>query len=86
MNIRKRQMIGLVLMAVTVLTAIVIQTLTGRVLEFHAVHTDFVAPNAIATDSVIVFHWRYAVPLAVAFAVGLVCSAWPARKPPRIIS
>ena len=86
MNIRKRQMIGLVLMAATVLAAIVIQSLTGQVLEFHSVHTDFVAPNAIATDSVIVFHWRYAVPLAVGFAVGLICSAWPTRKPPRIIS
>jgi hypothetical protein len=85
MNIKKRKMLGLVLMAVTVLAAIVIQALTGRVLEFDVAHTDFVSPNTIATDSVIVFHWRYAVPLAAAFVIGLVCCVWPTRKPPRII-
>jgi len=86
MNLKKRQMLGLMLMAATVVAAIVIQALTGRVLELHSIHTDFVSPNTIVTDSVIVFHWRYAVPLAAAFAVGLICSAWPTRKPPRISS
>jgi len=81
----KRQTVGVALMAASALAAIFIQAFTGRVLEFHAVHTDFVPPNTIATDSVIVFHWRYAIPLAAAFAIGLVCSAWPTRKPPRII-
>jgi hypothetical protein len=79
-------MIGLALMAASVLAAILIQAFTGRVLEFHTVHVDVVSANMIATDSVIVFHWRYAVPLAAALAVGLVCCVWPTRKPPRIVS
>jgi len=85
MNIKRRQMIGLALMAASVLAAILIQAFTGRVLEFHTVHVNVVSPNMIATDNVIVVHWRYGVPLAVAFAIGLVCCAWPTRKPSRII-
>ena len=86
MNIKTRQKIGVTLMAASVVAAILVQAFTGHVLELHAIHTDFVSPNTIATDSVIVFHWRYAVPLAACFVVGLVCWAWPGRKPPRIIT
>ena len=86
MSTKKRQKIGLALMAASVLAAVITQAFTGRVLDFHTVHVDVISPNAIATDSMIVFHWRYAVPLAAAFAVGLVCCAWPTRKPPQIIS
>ena len=85
MNLKTRQKAGVALMAASVLAAIFIQAFSGRVLEFHTVHVDYISPNAIATDSVIVFHWRYAVPLAAAFVAGLVSCAWPARKPPRII-
>jgi uncharacterized membrane protein len=86
MKIKKRQMAGVALMTASALTAIFIQAFTGRVLELHSIHTDFIPPNAIATDSVIVFHWEYTIPLAAAFVIGLVCCAWPTRKPPRIIS
>jgi hypothetical protein len=86
MNKKKRQTAGVALMAASALAAIFVQAFTGRVVEFHTIHTDFVPPNAIATDSVIIFHWRYAIPFAAAFAIGLVCCAWPTRKPPRIIS
>jgi hypothetical protein len=86
MIIRKRQTIGVMLIATSVSAAILIQAFTGSVLDFHTIHVDVISPNAIATDSVIIFHWRYVVPLAVDFVVGLVCCAWPTRKPPRIIS
>lgn len=86
MNIKKRQLIGVALMAASVLAAILIQAFTGHVLEFHITHTGFVPPNTITTDDLMVLYWRYDVPLAAVFAIGLVCSAWPARKPPRIIS
>lgn len=85
MNIKKRQLIGVALMTASALAAISIQAFTGRVLEFHSIHTDFVAPNSIDTDSLIVFHWRYDIPLAAFFVIGLVCCAWPTRKPPRFI-
>lgn len=85
MNPKKLQKAGVALIAASVLAAIFIQAFAGRVVEFHEVHTDFISPNAIATDSVIVFHWRYAIPLAALFAIGLVFCAWPARKPPRTI-
>ena len=86
MNIKKRQLIGVALMAATVLAVILIQAFTGQVLEFHVTHTGFVPPNTITADDLIVLHWRYDVPLAAVFAIGLVCSAWPARKPPPVIS
>ena len=86
MKISKRQTAGVALMVASALAAIFIQTFTGSVLEFHSIHTNLIPPNTIATDSVMVFHWRYAVPLTVVFAVGLVCCAWPTRKPPRIMS
>ena len=85
MNIKKRQLIGMALMAASVVAAILIQAFTGRVLDYHTVHVDVISPNAIATD-VIVFQLRYVVPLAAVFVVGLVCCVWPTRKPPRIIS
>ena len=65
-------MIGVPLIAASVFAAILIQTFTGRVLDFHTVHVDVISPNAIATDSVIVLHWRYDVPLAAGFVIGLV--------------
>ena len=58
MSSKKRQMIGVALMAASVLAAILIQAFTGRVLDFHTVHVDVISPNAIATDSVIVFQRR----------------------------
>lgn len=85
MNIKKRQWIGVALMAASVVAAILIQAFTGRVLEFHNVHYEVVSPNAIAAENVIVLHWRYDVPLAVVFVIGLGCCAWPARKPPRMV-
>jgi hypothetical protein len=72
MNIKKRQMIGVPLIAASVFAAILIQAFTGLVLDFHTVHVDVISPNAIATDSVIVLHWRYDVPLAAGFVIGLV--------------
>jgi len=75
----------MMLMAATVVAAIVIQHSLPS-FGVASIHTDFVSPNTIATDSVIVFHWRYAVPLAAAFAVGLICSAWPTPQAPRISS
>jgi len=86
MNLKKRQKTGVALMAASTLAAIFIQAFSGRVFEFDTVHVDYISPNAIATDSAIVFHWRYAVPLGAAFAIGLLCCAWPTRKPPRIVS
>ena len=85
MNIRKRQMIGVALMAASVLVAILIQAFTGRVLEFHTVHEDRLSSGMVVAMGVIIFHWRYAIPLAAAFIVGLLCCAWPTRKPPRIV-
>jgi hypothetical protein len=85
MKIEKRQMVGVALIAASVLVAVFIQACTGHVLEFHIIHTSFVSPTTITTDELIVFHWRYDIPLAAAFIVGLVCCAWPMRKPPRII-
>ena len=86
MNFKKRQLVGMALMAASVLAAILIQAFTGRVLEFHTIHTDFIPPSTIASDDLIIFHWRYTVPLGAIFVIGLVCLAWPTRKPPRIIS
>ena len=79
-------MIGMSLMAGSVVAAILIQAFTGRVLEFHTIHTDFVPPSAVAAFDFITFHCRYIVPLGAIFVIGLVCLAWPTRKPPRIIS
>jgi hypothetical protein len=86
MNIKKRQKIGVALMAASVLAAILIQAFTGHVLQFHVTHTGFVPPNTISTDDFIVVYLRYDIPLAAAFVIGLVCCVWPTRKPPQVSS
>ena len=74
------------LMAASVLAAVLIQAFTGHVVEFHVTHTGFVPPNAVTTDELMVLHLRCDIPLAAGFVIGLVCCAWPTRKPPQIIS
>jgi hypothetical protein len=64
-KIKKRQMIGMALMAASVVAAILIQAFTGLVLEIHTIHTD-----SIVSDGFIIFHWRYAIPLAAVFNIG----------------
>ena len=85
MNIKKRQRIGVALMAASILAAILIQAFTGRVLEFHPMQSDRDSSGAIYGVGMIVIHSRYAIPLAVGFAIGLACWGWPTRKPPRIV-
>ena len=92
MSIKKRQLIGVALITASVLAAVLLQAFTGRVLEFRTVHVDVVSANAdatedaIATSDLIIFHWRYDIPLAAVFVIGLAFCAWPTRKPSRIIS
>jgi hypothetical protein len=86
MNFKKWQRIGVALMAASVLSAILIQAFTGRVLAVHPMQVDKDSSGAIFGVGMTVIHLRYAIPLVAGFAVGLACWAWPARKPPRIIS
>jgi hypothetical protein len=80
MRLKKRQTIGTTLMVVSVL----IQAFSGRVLSFQSGPTEVVSPNAFETSGVISFNWRYVVPLAAGFFIGLIYCTWPARKPPRL--
>ena len=84
MRLKKRRMIGAMLIAASVLAAILIQAFIGRVLLFQSGPAEWVSPNAFVTSEVIDFHWRYDIPLAAGFVIGLACCAWPARKPPRL--
>jgi len=87
MKIKRRQLIGLALMAASVLAAILIQVFTGHVLTFHTIPTDNASSDAgVMGMGMIVFYCRYDIPLAAGFVIGLVCFAWPTRKPPRIVS
>ena len=86
MSIKKRQMIGLALMVASVVAAILIQVFSGRVIEFHPIHQDTLSSGVSLSYGLIVFHWRYDVPLVAGFVIGLASCVWPARKPPRIIS
>ena len=86
MNFKKWQRIGVALMAASVLSAILIQAFTGRVLAVHPMQVDKDSSGAIFGVGMTVIHLRYAIPLVAGFAVGLAFWAWPARKPPRIIS
>jgi hypothetical protein len=85
MNIKTRKLIGVAFMAASIVAAILIQTLTGHVFESHTTRTDNLSPKVTVSAIEIVYNWRYAVPLAAVFVIGLVCWAWPRRKPPRII-
>jgi hypothetical protein len=92
MKVKKRPIIGAILMVASVLAAILIQVFTDRVLMFHSGPTEVSAnPNlsaqpilSITTSEVIGLHWRYVIPLAAGFVIGLVCCAWPTRKQPRL--
>lgn len=79
-------MIGASLMGASVLAGILIQAFTGRVLTCQFGPAELVSAKPIAVTQVVIldFHWRYVVPLAAGFVIGLVCCAWPARKPPRL--
>jgi len=87
MKLKKRQIVGVALMAASALAAIFIQVFTGRVLDFHTIPTDHASSDAgVIGMDMIVFHSRYVIPLAAMFVIGLVFCAWPTRKPPRVVS
>jgi hypothetical protein len=89
MNIKRRQTIGVSLIAASILAAIVIQTSTGRVLTFQSSGSTYKASSnttlVVATSEMMEFHWLYDIPLAAGFIIGFVCCAWPTRKPPRLV-
>jgi hypothetical protein len=74
-------MTGAVLMGASLLAAIVIPAFIGPLITFHFLHTHLLPPNGFDTD-MIIYHWGYIVLLTASFIIGLVCWAWPARKPP----
>jgi len=86
MHTTKRQKIGLALMVASVLVAILIQLLGGGLMEVHTLREERLPSGAVASEIALHFDWRYSIPLAVGFAIGLLCYAWPTRKPPRIVS
>ncbi len=87
MHLKKRQWFGLLVLGASVLTAVAIQVFTGAVAQARTIREDkFEGPNFSATASVeaLTFDLRYAVPLAACCLLGLVCLAWPSRKPPQL--
>lgn len=80
-------------MIASVLSAAIVQMLTGQVFEAHtigrgkdfSVGTVFSAKTTFVTG-VVTLHWRYSAPLMAAFGIGLAYFMWPTRKPPRIVS
>ena len=86
-RIKKRRTIGLVLVGASVLTAAAIQLLTGAVVQARTVREDAYQSGRYVVDfsaTELKFNRRYAIPLAACFLAGVVCLAWPARKPPRL--
>ena len=86
MCITNRHKVGLVLMATSVIAAILIQLLTGRLVEARTIHEDKLSSGAVASEIVLGFHWQYGIPISACFALGLICFVWPSRKPPRLTS
>jgi hypothetical protein len=86
MCITNRHKIGLALMATSVLAAILIQLLTGRLAEARTVREDKLSSGAVASEIALNFHWQYGIPITACFALGLICFVWPTRKPPRLTS
>jgi hypothetical protein len=77
------------LMGVAVLAAIIVQLATGAFVEAKTVHegaTPLGRGYLIASEAALRFNAKYAIPLLIGFSAGLVCFAWPSRKPPRILS
>ena len=87
MHPKKRQWIGLLILGVSVLTAAGIQVFTGAVVQARTIREDnFQGAKFSMTTSVaaLTLNPRYAFPLAACCLMGLVCLAWPSRKPPRL--
>ena len=87
MYLTNRQKIGLIVMVTSVVAAVVIQVLSGRVADVRTV-SDGESPSGTAMPEVVMVHVHgpYGIALAGGFFLGLACLAWPSRKPPRIAS
>jgi hypothetical protein len=89
MLVTVRHRIGMGLMGVAVLAAIIVQLATGAFVEPQTVHegaTPLGSEYFVASEVALRFNAKYAIPLLIGFSAGLVCFAWPSRKPPRILS
>lgn len=81
MRLSTRQMVGVGLSGLSLLTGILLQALTGSVVDVRTVHEDRLPNSAVALDIAVVgLHWKTAIPLGAVFAVGLVSLAWPTRR------
>lgn len=79
MSIKRRQL-GLVLVSISVLAAIVYQTVGA--------HSRVVASGSEGNANWVVvstdWPWRYFIPIILCGAIGVFCLAWPSRKPPKL--
>ena len=86
MYLTTRQKLGLTLMVTSLLIGFFIQLLGGRLMEAHVVREDKLTTGVIASMIMIDVHWRYGIPLAAGFGLGLTCLLWPSQRPPRIVT
>jgi hypothetical protein len=92
MDFTRRRKFGLAVIGASIFAAVIIQLLTDQVVQIHTmpgtqpIHvSDNVAVSVVGVIK-LEFKWPYAIPLAGCGAVGLICLAWPDRKPPRLVS
>jgi len=88
MCVKVRRRVGLVLMATSVLAAVIIQLVSDAFVQVSTVREDKPPSGALPTKVMLLVnvHWGYGLPLAACFCCGLICLVWPSRKPPRLAS
>jgi hypothetical protein len=89
MHLTARRKIGLVILGAAALAAVIIQLLTGQVVQALTLPDAQPAQSGgQVLDMVggVVITLRYTLPLAGCCLIGVTVFAWPARKPPRLAS
>jgi hypothetical protein len=87
MGIKTRRRLGIALLLISVVAAVILQLLTGKLVAYGpgpVTTSDWGPVHTTFTMEFVTFKAVYVIPLVVVGLAGLMCLLLPPRRPPRV--